>query len=99
MFLAVSRFTVANDMDGDVRQAFLQRPHKVDQAPGFVRMEVANPTGNASEFWLMTWWVDQNAFNSWHHSHAYHESHKGIPKGLKLDPKRTTMMHFDVVAQ
>ena len=99
MFLAISRFTVANHMDEDVRQAFLQRPHKVDQAPGFVRMNVANPTDNANEIWLMTWWTEQCAFDAWHHSHAYHESHQGIPKRLKLDPKRTRMMHFEVVAQ
>lgn len=50
MFLAISRFTVANHMDEDVR-------------------------------------------------HAYRESHQGIPKGLKLDPKRTRMMRLEVVAQ
>ncbi|MCM2340784.1 MAG: antibiotic biosynthesis monooxygenase [Rhodoferax sp.] len=86
-------------MDEDVRQAFLQRPHNVDQVPGFIRMEVANPTDNTNDFWLMTWWTDQRAFDDWHHSDAYRESHQGIPKGLKLDPKRTQMMHFDVVAQ
>lgn len=99
MFLAISRFTVANQMDAEVRQAFVQRPHLVDQATGFVRMEVANPTDQPHEFWLMTWWTDQPAFEAWHHSHAYKDAHKGIPKGLKLDPKRTAMMHFDVVAQ
>ena len=99
MFLAISRFCVANNMDEDVSLAFRQRPHKVDQAEGFVRMEVANPTDNANEFWLMTWWTSQQAFTAWHHSHAYHESHRGIPKGLKLDPKRTLMTHLDVVAQ
>ena len=99
MFLAISRFSVANQMDDEVRQAFLHRPHKVDQTSGFIRMEVANPTDNANEFWLMTWWASQDAFQTWHHSHAYRESHQGIPKGLKLDPKRTLMMHFDVVAQ
>ncbi|MBC7917262.1 MAG: antibiotic biosynthesis monooxygenase [Rhodoferax sp.] len=98
MYLAISRFTVANQMDDQVRQAFVQRPHLVDQASGFLRMEVANPTDNANEFWLMTWWTDQAAFKAWHHSHTYRESHKGIPKGLRLDPKRTALMSFDVVA-
>lgn len=99
MFLAVSRFAVANGLSDEVRAAFIARPHRVDQAPGFVRMEVANPTNDASEFWLFTWWEDSASFDAWHRSHAYHEAHAGIPKGLKLDPGRTQMLRFDICAQ
>lgn len=98
MHLAISRFTVANGMQEQVRQAFAERPHLVDESPGFLRMEVARPTGDDSEFWLMTWWTDKESFQSWHHGHSYRESHKGIPKGLRPDPKRTSMVHLDVVA-
>jgi heme oxygenase (mycobilin-producing) len=52
MFLSVSRFAVANDHDGAVRDAFRGRPHLVDQATGFFRMGVANSCGDAKEFWL-----------------------------------------------
>lgn len=44
MFLSISRFRVGNDLEGAVRDAFLARPHRVDEAAGFVRMEVANPS-------------------------------------------------------
>lgn len=99
MFLAISRFAVANAMEKDVRDAFLRRPHYVDTAQGFIRMEVANPSGNDQEFWLLTWWQEEKDFQTWHRSHAYHDSHAGMPKGLKLDPKRTKMMYFQVVAK
>jgi len=99
MFLAVSRFAVANAMEEQVRDAFRLRPHLVDSARGFVRMEVANPTDNDKEFWLLTWWQDEASYQAWHHSHAYRDSHAGIPKGLKLEPSRTRMMYFQVVAQ
>lgn len=99
MFLAISRFAVANAMGGNVRDAFCLRPHLVDKARGFVRMEVANPTGNDQEFWLMTWWQTEQDFRAWHGSHAYHESHVGMPKGLKLDPSRTKMMYFEIIAE
>lgn len=98
MFLSVSRFAVANGLDDAVRTAFRERPHLVESAPGFIRMEVANPCEDDKEFWLLTWWQDEASFNAWHHSHAYHASLAGIPKGLKLDPERTVMMRFDVVA-
>jgi len=38
-------------------------------------------------------------FTRWHHSHAYRDSHKGIPKGLKLVRGETEIRYFDVVAQ
>lgn len=99
MFLAISRFAVANSMEEEVREAFRMRPHHVDGVPGFIRMEVANPADSSKEFWLMTWWETEKDFHAWHHSHAYGESHSGIPKGLKLDPTRTAVMYFEVVAQ
>ena len=98
MFLFVSSFTVANALDDATRNAFLERPHLVDDAAGFIRMEVANPCDDAKEFWLLTWWQDEASFNSWHRSHIHHASHAGIPKGLKLVPARTKMMRFDVFA-
>lgn len=99
VFLAISRFAVANAMGEDVRDAFRRRPHLVDGAPGFIRMEVANPADNDQEFWLLTWWQEENDFQAWHRSHAYKASHAGMPKGLKLDSSRTRMMYFQVVAQ
>lgn len=52
MILALSHFTLAGDMIDEVRAAFLQHPHHVDQTPGFVRMVAVSPR----EFWLLSWW-------------------------------------------
>ena len=61
-------------------------------------MEVLSPADRPEEFWLMTYWTDRQSFESWHHSHMYHESHRGIPKGLKLVPGETTISFFNLVA-
>lgn len=98
MFMAMSRFTVANGMEEDVRAAFLSRPHKVDTASGFERMEVLRPLGQPEEFWLLTWWRDETSFEAWHRSHAYQDSHAGMPKGLKLVPGSTEIRRFERVA-
>ena len=94
-FAALSRFIIKNDMKGAVREAFRARPHLVDEAPGFVRMEVFSPLENPQEIWLMTIWTDEESFRRWHHSHLYRESHKGIPKGLKLVPKSVELRFFE----
>jgi heme-degrading monooxygenase HmoA len=98
MYLAVSHFSVANTLGDSVREAFCQRPHLVDSAVGFIRMEIANPCKNPNEFWLFTWWQEEANFREWYRSHAFQESHIGIPKGLKLLPDETRFMDFDVIA-
>ncbi len=84
MFIAMSRFVVANGMEEAVRQAFVDRPHLVDGAAGFVRMSVLRPAEQPAEFWLLTWWTDEASYRAWHQGHAYRDSHAGMPKGLKL---------------
>lgn len=96
-FVALSRFTVANGMTDRVKQAFFDRPHLVDSAPGFLRMDVMTPLDSPDEIWLMTFWSDEESFKVWHHSHLYRESHAGIPKGLKLVPGSTHIRYFEHV--
>ena len=96
-FVALSRFTVANGMAEQVKEAFANRPHLVDVVPGFLGMEVLSPLDNADEFWLLTRWTDEQSYRVWHGSHVYHESHHGIPRGLKLVPGQTTVRLFERV--
>lgn len=84
VFVAVSRFVVANGMEDQVHQAFLERPHRVDESEGFVSMEVLRGLDEPREFWLVTHWRDEACFQRWHKGHAFHDSHRGIPRGLKL---------------
>lgn len=93
-FVALSRFVVANGMAAEVREAFRHRPHRVDDAPGFVRMDVICPIERPEEFWLLTTWADEASFHAWHHGHGYRDSHRGIPKGLKLVGRETQIRYF-----
>ena len=98
-FVALSRFVVANGMVDQVKLAFRNRPHLVDSAAGFIRMEVLSPLDRPEEIWLITYWANENSFSAWHHSHLYHESHRGIPQGLKLVPGETEQRHFQRVSE
>ncbi len=98
MFLAISKFKVKNDLSPEVAEAFCKRPKLVDQVNGFVDMEVYQPVDDRKEFWLLTRWTDQSSFDLWHKSDAHKESHKGIPKGLKLDPSATFVRYLDRIA-
>ncbi len=98
MFIALSQFTVANDMTERVKEAFVNRPRLVEDAPGFLRLEVISPLDNGDEIWLLTYWRDEESFKTWHHSHLYHDSHRGIPKGLKLVPRSARLRFFEHVS-
>lgn len=97
-YVSISRFRVRNGMERDVAEAFRARPHLVDDAPGFLRMDVLSPAEDASEFWLVTYWTDEESFRAWHRGHTFRESHAGIPKGLKLDAAATELREFRYVA-
>ena len=92
MILALSRFKVANGLEGSVASAFMNRPRLVEHAEGFLGLEVFTDSTDASVFYLSTRWSSQSAFRQWHASEAHHASHKGIPKGLKLDPAFTQLI-------
>lgn len=62
-------------------------------------MEVMSPLGNPAEIWLLTRWNDEPSYRNWHRGHEYHESHKGIPKGLKLVPGSAAVQLFEVFAE
>jgi heme-degrading monooxygenase HmoA len=96
-FVVRSRFVIANGMVEQVRAAFRSRPHVVDSAPGFVRMEVLSPTDRPEEIWLMTYWSDPESYREWHGGHTYRESHAGIPKGLKLVGAETEIRQLDFI--
>lgn len=98
-FVAISKFVVANGMSEAVADAFRSRPHLVDNAPGFVGMQVLCPSGRPEEFWLMTEWTDEASFKTWHGSHDHRQAHAGIPRGLKLDPKGTSLQFFVSIAR
>ena len=95
MILAVSRFRVANGKEEEVSQAFLHRPHLVDDWPGFLGMETFTDTKDRTIFYLVTRWTDAASFRDWHASPAHRESHQWMPPGLRLDPALTKVVELD----
>ncbi len=98
MIAVLSTFKVANGLAEEVARAFRARPHLVDAAPGFVRLEVLRPHDEPAEFVLVTWWEAEEPFQTWYRSHAYKDVHAGMPPGLKLVPGSTSVRVFDQVA-
>ena len=97
MFVVLSRFIVGNEMTLDVKKAFHNRPHLVDKEPGFIKLDVISPQENLDEIWLISYWEDEASYRMWRKSHKFRESHKFIPKGLKLLPKSAKLNFFEQI--
>ena len=91
----MSRFKVANGMEGAVADAFANRPGLVDGWAGFLGLETFTDITDRSVFHLATRWTDRAAFHAWHHSAAHRASHRGMPKGLRLDPSFTELLELE----
>jgi heme-degrading monooxygenase HmoA len=98
VILVISRFRVANGMEADVARAFCERPHLVDEQPGFLGMEVFTGPQDPAVFHLVTRWTDAESFDEWHHGEQHRLSHQWMPKGLKLDPAFTQLQVLDRLA-
>lgn len=98
MFVALSKFVVGNGLTKEVKEAFIQRPHLVDDVPGYIKLDVISPVKNPDEIWLITYWTDEESYKVWHKSHKYHHSHAGIPKGLRLVPGSAEISFFEHIA-
>ena len=94
MVVVISRFRVSNGMEAEVERAFRERPRAVENAPGFLWLEVCVDTANPAVFYLITRWTDLDAFERWHGSPDHRKSHELIPRGLKLDATWTQVVRL-----
>lgn len=81
-------------MEEEVKKAFRNRPGLVENAKGFVKLDVLSPISNPAEILLITYWETNEDFEYWHQHHLK-ESHKNIPKGLKLIPKSWELTKYE----
>jgi heme-degrading monooxygenase HmoA len=82
MHVVISKFTVGAAAAEPVRAAFRDRPHAVDAAPGFLRLEVLEPEDVPGQFWLTTWWERREDFDRRYRSHAFKASHDRVPRDI-----------------
>jgi heme-degrading monooxygenase HmoA len=94
---ALCRFVVANGIEAELKAAFRGCPKIVGRAAGFVCGAVLCPLEGPREICLATQWRHASDYRAWHHGYSYRDSRRGIPKGLKLVDRDTSIREFDAV--
>jgi len=83
-------------------EAFRGRAHLVDEADGFVDLQVWQSDRDPGEVLMVSRWRDRDAFKSYMRSAAHRVSHDRIPPALKdvIKLERLEHLHtYEVVAE
>ena len=101
MYVSLSRLRVAPARADDLVSAFRRRAHLVDDADGFVDLEVWRSDRQTDEVIMVSRWRDRASFQRYMKSEAHAVSHGRIPSDLQGAIKLERLEHlhtYDVVA-
>ena len=101
MYVSLSRLRVEPGQAERLVAAFRRRAHLVDDADGFVDLEVWQSDSDAAEIVMVSRWRDRDAFRTYMRSDAHAVSHARIPPDLDaaISLERLEHLHtYDVVA-
>jgi heme-degrading monooxygenase HmoA len=102
LYVSVSRLRVAPERVDELVSAFARRAHLVDDAPGFVDLEVWRSDRDPGEVIMVSRWRDRAAFRDYMRSPEHAASHARISAGLDAAIKLEKLEHlhtYEVVAR
>jgi heme-degrading monooxygenase HmoA len=102
VYVSVSRLRIPADASDELIAAFRRRAHLVDEARGFVDLQVWRSDRDASEILMVSRWQDREAFKAYMKSPEHRTSHERIDPGLQALIKLEALEHlhtYDVVAE
>jgi heme oxygenase (mycobilin-producing) len=98
----MSRLRVAPDRAAELVAAFRDRAHLVEDADGFLGLEVWQNDRDAGELIMVSHWTDRDSFKTHMKGDAHRVSHGRIDANLKSEIKLEALEHlhtFTVVAR
>jgi heme oxygenase (mycobilin-producing) len=102
MYVSMSRLRVAADRSDELIAAFRDRAHLVDEADGFVDLQVWRSDRDPEEVLMVSRWRDRAAFTAYMRSAEHKVSHGRIDPGLQAAIKLERLEHlhtYEVVAE
>jgi heme oxygenase (mycobilin-producing) len=102
LYVSMSRLRVAPDRVEELVSAFRRRAHMVDEAPGFVDLEVWCSDRVPGEVIMVSRWRDRAAFRDYMRSAEHAASHARIDPDLDAAIKLDRLEHlhtYEVVAR
>jgi heme-degrading monooxygenase HmoA len=101
-YVSMSRLRVEIEQADALVAAFRRRVHLVDDADGFIDLEVWRSDRDPEEILMVSRWRDRDCFKAYMRSDAHRVSHERIPPELDnaIHLERLEHLHtYDVVAR
>src|SRR3712207_564739 len=102
MYVSMSRLRVSEDRSDELVRAFRDRAHLVEDADGFVDLQVWRSDRDRTELIMVSRWRDRAAFTAYMRSSAHQASHDRIDPDLQADIRLQRLDHlqtYEVVAE
>ena len=102
MYVSLSRLRIPIDRADELVRAFRARARLVDDADGFIDLQVWQSDRDAGELIMVSRWRDRAAFTAYMRSEDHKTSHARIPKVLDDEIKLEGLEHlhtYEVVAE
>ena len=102
MYVSVSRLRVPEERAPELVAAFRRRAHLVDDADGFVDLQVWQSDRDPTELMMVSRWRDRASFTAYMRSPAHRASHDRIDPELDAAIRLERLEHlhtFEVVAE
>ncbi|KTR02306.1 antibiotic biosynthesis monooxygenase family protein [Curtobacterium luteum] len=61
----INAITVPEGKGADLEARFVGRDHDVEQQPGFESFQLLRPTAGGSRYFVVSTWVDEDAYQAW----------------------------------
>ena len=102
MYVSLSRLRVQEDRSDELVAAFRRRAHLVDDANGFVDLQVWRSDRDPEEVLMVSRWRDRAAFTAYMRSAEHRISHDRVDPELQAAIKLERLEHlhtYEVVAE
>ena len=98
----MSRLEIPPDRAAELVRAFRDRSRLVEDAEGFIDLQVWQSDRDAGEILMVSRWRDRDCFKAYMRSDDHRRSHDRIDPGLKSDIRLRRLEHlstYEVVAE
>jgi heme-degrading monooxygenase HmoA len=102
LYISLSRLRIPDERAAELVRAFRRRAHLVEEADGFVDLQVWQSDRDPGELVMVSRWRDRAAFKAYMKSSRHRRSHERIDPELDrvIKLERLEHMHtYEVVAE
>ena len=98
--MAVVKINVLNvpeEMRETLEERFANRAGEVETTPGFLSFDLLRPTDDSDEYFVVTKWESDEAFQAWLDSRQFQQGHAQSGEGQRPAASGSTLRSFEVV--